>query len=67
MDQCLEAVAEVEAFPEVHHEVEVPFEIEVSGAVKEEEVEERASVLLEGVEEVIPISPGLALVLEDHN
>ena len=63
VDRFVEAVVEAEAPPEVRQEVEEDSVIEVLG----EEEEEEASVLGEGVEEVILISRGLALVGEDHS
>lgn len=66
VDQYVEVVAEAEASPEVRQEVEEVLAIEDEGVLGGE-AEEEASVLREGVEGVIQISPGLALVGEDHS
>lgn len=66
VDSYVEAVVEAEVPPEVRQEVEPALVIEDEGVpAVEDEVE--ASVLEEGVEALIQISRGLALVGEDHS
>lgn len=66
VDRYVEAVVWAEALPEVHQEVGEALATEDEGVLGEEE-EEEASVLGEGVEGGILISPGLALVGGHHS